>query len=360
MKTGLSLTEWAQKIEENSKAKHDYLVPTDKVEMVAHLDPGTDVALDLGVDGIAPLTVNDHAHDQIAASLEIPRPYYRRMLEKQPALLAENVNGWLHAEPKVRLARTLHSTARAWLSDRYRPLDNERVVEFLAPTFEQYGHELVALSSEITERRLYLKMGFPKRQGEVKKGDIVQGGFIVENSEVGAGALSVKPFLMRLVCINGMVIDDLGTRRNHVGKRIEIEAQGFEVDFRDDTVRADDKAIMLRLRDTVTSIISPDGFERVIAHLRGAAESSEMKHPEKAVEVARKQLGLTQEESGSVLAHLIRGGDLSAWGLANAVTRAAADVESYDRATELERIGFGVIQMVQDGGGAWEAVASAK
>jgi hypothetical protein len=36
-----------------------------------------------------------------------------------------------------------------------------------------------------------------------------------------------------------------------------------------------------------------------------------------------------------VLKHLILGGSLTTWGLANAVTRAAQDAESYDRATEL-------------------------
>ena len=46
-----------------------------------------------------------------------------------------------------------------------------------------------------------------------------------------------------------------------------------------------------------------------------------------------------------MLKHLIKGGDLSAWALANAVTRAAADLESYDRATEFEALGGKVIEL---------------
>ena len=46
-----------------------------------------------------------------------------------------------------------------------------------------------------------------------------------------------------------------------------------------------------------------------------------------------------------MLKHLIQGGDLSAWGLGNAVTRAAQDVASYDRATEMESIGGKVIEL---------------
>lgn len=43
--------------------------------------------------------------------------------------------------------------------------------------------------------------------------------------------------------------------------------------------------------------------------------------------------------------YLIAGGDLSMYGLSNAVTRVSQDVESYDRATTLEGIGWQVATM---------------
>ena len=45
------------------------------------------------------------------------------------------------------------------------------------------------------------------------------------------------------------------------------------------------------------------------------------------------------------LNYLIKGGDLSLYGLSNAITRASQDVESYDRATALEGIGWQVATM---------------
>ena len=42
---------------------------------------------------------------------------------------------------------------------------------------------------------------------------------------------------------------------------------------------------------------------------------------------------------------MIAGGDLSQYGLSNAITRASQDVESYDRATTLEGIGWQVAAM---------------
>jgi hypothetical protein len=50
-------------------------------------------------------------------------------------------------------------------------------------------------------------------------------------------------------------------------------------------------------------------------------------------------------EGAGVLAHLIRGGDLSQWGLVSAVTRFSQDVADYDRATELERIGGRIVEL---------------
>jgi len=63
------------------------------------------------------------------------------------------------------------------------------------------------------------------------------------------------------------------------------------------------------------------------------------------VELMSTEFTISQDESKGVLGHLISGGDLSLYGLANAVTRFAQDVESYDRSTELEAIGYRVINI---------------
>ena len=51
------------------------------------------------------------------------------------------------------------------------------------------------------------------------------------------------------------------------------------------------------------------------------------------------------DEQEGILKYLIEGGDLSLYGLSNAVTRASQDVASYDRATALEGIGWQVATM---------------
>ena len=56
-----------------------------------------------------------------------------------------------------------------------------------------------------------------------------------------------------------------------------------------------------------------------------------------------------------MLNHLIQGGDLSKFGLSNAVTRFSQDVESYDRASQLEQLGGEVIALPRS---EWELIAA--
>jgi hypothetical protein len=75
----------------------------------------------------------------------------------------------------------------------------------------------------------------------------------------------------------------------------------------------------------------------------------------RVVEATARRLTLTEGEKSSVLQHLIRGGDRSAGGLANAVTRTAEDAPDDDRATELEAAGGRVIDL---GPADWRAIAA--
>jgi hypothetical protein len=73
----------------------------------------------------------------------------------------------------------------------------------------------------------------------------------------------------------------------------------------------------------------------------------------KIVEIVGKKLTLTEGERKGVLSRLIEGGDLTRYGLHAAITRASADVEDYDRASDLERIGGNVITLPRSD---WSAV----
>ena len=50
---------------------------------------------------------------------------------------------------------------------------------------------------------------------------------MISNSEVGLGAVSIQPLVYRLVCTNGMIVNDMGERRHHVGRQAKAVEDSF-------------------------------------------------------------------------------------------------------------------------------------
>ena len=63
------------------------------------------------------------------------------------------------------------------------------------------------------------------------------------------------------------------------------------------------------------------------------------------VKLASREFHITENEGEGILQHLIEGNDLTLYGLSNAVTRHSQDVDNYDRATQLESIGYNILSM---------------
>ena len=344
MKSGISLVEMAQEIQRQNDLKADYMLDTRSLR----LEPfGGGLYLNAydksGDYAVEPLEVNAIAHRQIGTHLKIPAAYYDKMLEEYPELLAQNVNSWFTMTPQKRMVRTLDGNARAFLSERYRRIDNAEIAEAVLPILAEMPDVRIE-SCEITESKMYLKAVNPRLTAEVVPGDIVQSGILITNSEVGMGSMSIQPLVYRLVCTNGMVVNDARTRKYHVGRGNEA-AEDYTL-YSSETLAADDRALLLKVRDTVRAVVDQTRFERVIEMMREAKEAkiTSTDIPQ-MVELAAADYGLNKAEGSGVLDHLIRGGDLSLYGLSNAITRAAQDVESYDRSTEMESIGYTVLGM---------------
>ena len=339
MKTGKTLTEMAQALEAQQTQKKDFVADTRALAMT----PTGQLAISNGTT--QEFAITPHAHRQIGDHIGIPAKYYDRMRVEAPELLQSNVNHWFKEQPEHRMIRTLGTNARAFLSRRYRRLDNFDLAEAVLPTLLEMNGARV-MSCELTETRMYIKVVTSRIQADVKVGDAVQAGICVSNSEIGMGSLRVEPLIYRLVCTNGMVSPDRSARNRftHLGRAAADTPDAYEL-FSDETLEADNTAFFLKVQDLVRDAVDRTKFERLVEQMRETTERQIEGNPVKAVEVLSNKFKLQQSESSGVLQHLIRGGDLSQWGLLNAVTRMAQDVESYDRATELEELGSAVMTL---------------
>ncbi|MEM9154166.1 MAG: DUF932 domain-containing protein [Cyanobacteria bacterium P01_F01_bin.33] len=348
MKLGKSLVQLAQELERQARAKRDFTADTRHLQML----PSGELQIEGESVEVFPTT--QHAQRQIAQRVNIPTRYFTRMRDEAPELMAHNVNHWFHSHHEQRMVRTLDGKARAFLSNRYRRLDHYELAEAVLPVLGHMGEGIKVASCEVTEQRLYLKVINERLQLDVKVGDPVQAGIAISNSEIGMGSLTVEPLVYRLVCRNGAIAKDYGTRKHHVG-RAATEDATYEL-FSDETLKADDRAFYLKVQDTVRAAVKMSTFSRIVEQMRAASDRKIEGHPAKAVELTAKAYSLTQGESGGVLSHLIQGGDLSAYGLLNAITRTSQDVEDYDRATELEHIGCDLLTIPAQ---KWKALATA-
>lgn len=346
MKEGRTIQELAVEVRRQAELKADYVADTRKMGLSVD-DEGYVLTIDgTGPDGgLGGYVPTDLCHQQIAGRLDIPWKFYGRLRGEHRDLLTHNVQTLWRERPEKRMVRTLDGNARAFLSNRYRRLDNLDLIEAVVPVLAEVAGGLNVVSCEVTEKRLYLKALFPRIEAEVGVGDVVQAGILISNSEVGSGALTIAPLLYRLICKNGMVAQDYGTRRNHVGKRIE-EDDAMAALYRDETVAADDKAFWMKVEDLVRATATEAVFQEIVRDCKELAALRIEAGPVEAVEKLGNRFDLNETERGGVLSALIEGADLTAWGLLNSLTRYAQDdALDYDRATELEAMGGKVLAL---------------
>lgn len=353
MKSGMTLQEMAKELERQKTEKRDFVAPASELKMVLDSGNPTGPAHTFNVNGHGAFDINKIAHGQIGSRLGIPAKYYERMRESAPELLTTNVNHWLDGNEDKRMVRTLDGIMRAFLSSRYRPIDNLPIAEVALETLGGLGG-LKVESNALTDARMYIKAVTEQITYEIKPGDVVQAGIVISNSEVGMGSVRVEPLIYRLVCTNGMIANDHALRKYHIGRGFDVDSA--EELYEDDTRQQSDKAFLMQVRDVIRNSFNKDVFANLATKMLETTKNQITGDPVKVVELTQKKLGLQEAERASVLNHLIRGGDLSQYGLLNAITRASQDVEDYDRATELERMGGAVLELPKT---QWKELATA-
>lgn len=364
MKTGKTLSELAAEIERQNETKKDYIAKSDAVTMVA-----ADNTPRLAIEGIGNFGITEIAHGQIATQTKIDKRYYDRMRTEAPELLATNVDHWFRKYPAPNMWRTLDGNARAMLSPSYQRLDNNDFAEAVLPIL--LGRKLQIMSCEITERRLYIKavdeqlfrdvpVGHKMGDGTHTLFDTCAPAIILANSEVGFGRLVVETGVFTRACTNLALFSSGGMKKTHLGAR-NVLADGMAAADLDEIMTAQTKkktmeALWLQVRDVIASAFDEKIMGKRIEQLNAASGLKIEGKVEKVVELAAEKFGLIDSERESVLKHLIEGGQLNKYGLHSAITRAAQDVESYDRATELEYLGGKIIELPRN---EWQTLAEA-
>lgn len=336
MKKGMSLEALANEVYRQRKINTDLLVNTANISIIG--DQPTLCIRDSETDFFQSATITDWTHQQIAESLGIPVAYYRRMMGKSMPLLNTNVNHWLQTQPTdrmVRLQGAAHEIkARAWLSPRFRRLDNWDLAETVLPIINDHCMEVV--SCNVSESFMHIKALFFDLAADLAEvGDTVRAGIAIRNSEIGKSRLVIAPLMERLVCKNGMVFDDYATKQVHLGKRIERDDPIAEL-YSDETINADDRAFWLKVRDTVKAALNPERFVALVEQVKATQEVGiPVRHLEGVRNITSK-IRINNDDQESILDRLINHEGLSQFGLAQAISAEANIIDEYDSASQLE------------------------
>lgn len=363
MHKGTPIQDLGQLIVKQNARKWDLVIPTTALLTFDAKLNGENIVPTLSFahngHGDVEAELTNHAFRQIMSWADIPAKYVDRM--KTPthaALLNENVQHWLNEVAAKRMLRLYKAEnggpaiARAFLSDKFKRIDNYDLAEQIMPLIHERG--LVVKSSEITEQRFYLQIVDESLQATIDHArannlheptDVCYAGCVISNSEVGSGSVLIEPMIYRLRCTNGLIVGT-GLRRNHVGRALGGDSDGIEDMLSDDTKKLDDAAFWAKAKDVMLASFDQARFESAMRKFSDASKIDlPALGPDVIIDVTQERLGLNDTERDSALSHLFASADPTLFGLVNAITRTAEDSPSYDRAVELERAGWSLLDL---------------
>ncbi|MFF0516989.1 DUF932 domain-containing protein [Streptomyces sp. NPDC004250] len=310
------------------------------------------------VDGVyRPTAVADEG---IADKLRIPLAYLRRMRTENVTLLDENVNAWLRQGPERRfMLRAFTSengpgmpgegVARALLSDSYKLMDNFDMLLAALEGIQSSGHPTTVTGCDLTDRRMYVRVEseavavqartllrgyrspFDGRSGDELP--MISAGFVITNSEVGAGAYTITPRAVIQVCRNGLTQSKDVMRAVHLGGK---QDEGV-VSMSGRTQRKTLELITARTADAVNTFLSREYVEAKVSEMEAAA-GKPLEEPAKTIEHVTKSLSIGNEAKDMILGHFVRGGQMTAGGVMQAVTSTAQTLTDADQAAALEAL----------------------
>ena len=314
--------------------------------------------------------LSDTAMRNIADYCKIPQKYwnYLQTLNQVEAyqVLCRCVQYGMQEHPRLqkRMFRTYKADnsdsasmtqdiLRCMLSPSYRRLDNEEVAETVLPVLldgnDAGRYEII--SSEITEKKLYIKAVNKSVQKEISRGDVVESGVIIRNSETGEGMFDISPFLNFLFCDNGMVVADQAMKTRHL---MSSQANDFEIFqmLTDETKQKENEAILSKCRDVLIGCMKQEQFERNVNRLV-EAKTQVIEKPLQTVDILSKSFGLSDFEKESVLDRIVNkaeerdrvNGMATILTFINAFTNVGNDLSDYDRATDFQQMGGVILTM---------------
>lgn len=196
-----------------------------------------------------PQRIHRHALGQICTRMRFPRAYVYNLLNEKEEwaadLLVENLNTLFpkRGDGRKFLIRSVHEEARGFLSNAYKCLDSETLIN----SFANYARAVKAEPYDAfsTDLRVVVQAALPDVW---KMGDCnLKVGVMFRNSEFGAGLAQVNFFISSF---GRSMIGQRGVKKSHRGRRLTV-----------------DQAANERLKETDSQKVAAEMESHIFAHL---------------------------------------------------------------------------------------------
>lgn len=333
----IDLKSLVEVLEVQKVKKYDVLVKTSKI----NASQKGIVILDAPVNGEKKdlhLSLTATAHSQVSQKLNIPKGYYDRMFEQAPELWENSLNTWFSNSNdltgKTHFVRNFLgdkddvNLMRAFLSDRFNPIDNFEVLTQALETIRSYGVKVQIDSCDITPDKMYVRLLCPEISAQAPKllkdyhvpgagklGEVgVISGLIISNSETGKGTFEITPRLQILACSNGMIRSSDSFRKTHLGAKLENG-----INWSNTTQRKNQDLIISQTKDVLNTFLSKDYLVKTLADLEKEA-GHVVQNPNEVIQCVTKELDLPETHVKDLLNYFIQGHDSTSFGVVQAVT----------------------------------------
>jgi hypothetical protein len=311
--------------------------------------------------GLTPLSV---FHNHVSEKLGIPKRYYDRMNSADHlSLLDQNVNHWFRDANTNFLIRTFidkeekSGFVRALLSDRFRMIDNYDILLAVLSAIKDTGMkvEVDKDGCDITEKKMYIRFICPEIEIKApellknyrpngdgsKQNDSIISGFVITNSEVGHGTMSISPRAKVRACSNGLISTRENFSKIHLGSKME---EYSSVKWTEETKQKNLELIISQVKDAIITFSSADFLGKSIANL--IEKNKPLVHPSDAVFNVCNSLSMTDEKQNDILSYFIKSGDMTSFGLSQAITFYAHEKADADEQYDLEVAAVDVVEKI--------------
>lgn len=237
-----------------------------------------------------------------------------------------------HKKRDVRhLIRSVDGEVRGILSNKYRRLNSHNLLETFVKVTTGLGAKVI--HAHHLDTKWGFKVALPILFEPIPN-EVMMLGMVLESSDFGDGAVSMRCFLCRLWCTN-LAIREEGYREVHLGKRLPDD-----VSLSERTYKLQTEATCSAMQDIVENSLSPEKVASEMEAIRQAAENS--------IDVKKAlhsyQNRLSKDETGQI-GEAFNGPDIvllpqgnTSWRLSNAISLVAGQTEDQRRRIELQQI----------------------